>query len=155
VGIYDASDPTEQALSIGSNIWDFAPSVAFTYKTPPILVEGTEFSAKLFWNNYLENPKTHHFTGDLLNLDFAVTEHIGRFQIGATGFYAVQVEDDKLFGAPIPPDGRRAAILQLGGIASYDMPEHASSINLKSFSSVFAENTDTFWGVVFGWIRKF
>jgi hypothetical protein len=155
MGTYDASDPTEQALSIGTNLWDFAPTVAFTYTTPPILAEGTEISAKLFWNNYLENPKTHYFTGDLLNLDFAVTEHIGRFQIGATGFYAVQVEDDKLFGAPIPPDGRRAAILQLGGIVSYDMPEHASSIKLKSFSSVFAENTDTFWGVAFGWIKKF
>ena len=121
MGTYDASDPTEQALSIGTNIWGFAPTVAFTYTTPPLLAEGTEISAKLFWNNYLENPTTHYFTGDLLDLDFAVTEHIGRFQIGVTGFYAVQVEDDRLFGVPIPPDGRRGEILQLGGIVSYDM----------------------------------
>jgi len=102
-----------------------------------------------------QEPLSHYFTGDLLNLDFAVTEHIGRFQIGATGFYAFQVEDDRLFGVPIPPDGRRGEILQLGGIVAYDMPEYASSIKLKAFSSVFAENTDTFWGVAFRWIKKF
>ena len=57
VGTYDASDPTEQALSIGNNIWDLAPIVAFTYTTRPLLAEGTEISARFYWNNYLENPK--------------------------------------------------------------------------------------------------
>jgi hypothetical protein len=99
-GTYDASDLTTQALSIGTNIWDFAPSVAITYTTPPIIAEGTEFSAKLFWNNYLENPDTRYLTGDLLNVDFAITERIGKFQVGLTGFYAAQIEDDKLLGMP-------------------------------------------------------
>jgi hypothetical protein len=153
-GTYDASDLTEQALSIGTNIWDFAPTVAVTYMTPPLLAEGTEISAKFYWNNYLENPDTHYLTGDLLNVDFAVTERIGRFQIGATGFYAVQIEDDRLFGVPIPPDGRRAEILHLGGIVAFDMPEHASSVKLKALSSVFAENTPTFWSFVFSWVKK-
>jgi hypothetical protein len=154
-GTFDASDPTEQALSIGTNIWDFAPTVAFTYTTPPILAEGTEISAKLYWNNYLKNPETHYSTGDILNLDFAVTEHIGRFQIGAAGVYVVQIQDDKLFGVPIPPDGRRVEVLQLGGIVAYDMPEYASSLKVKANSTVFAENTVTFWSVTFGWIKKF
>lgn len=55
-------------------------------------------SAKFFWNNYLENPETHYLTGDVLNVDFAITEHIGRFQVGVTGFYAVQVGDDHIRG---------------------------------------------------------
>jgi hypothetical protein len=42
-----------------------------------------------------------------------------------------------------------------GGIVACDVPEHASSLKLKAFSSVFAENTDTFSGVAFGWIKKF
>ena len=155
IGTYDASDPTEQALSIGSNIWDFAPTVAFTYTTPPILAEGTEFSAKLFWNNYLENSETHYKTADVLNLDFAVTEHIGRFQIGVAGFYAIQFGDDKLFGVTVPPDGRQGDLLHLGGVVAYDMPEYNSSVKIKAAASVFATNNPTFWSAVVGWIKKF
>lgn len=155
VGAFDASDPTQHALSLGNNIWDFAPTVAFTYTTTPILAEGTEISAKFYWNNYLENTETNYRTGDLLNLDFAISEHIGRFQIGVTGFYAVQVEDDRLSGFLIPPDGRRAEMLQLGGVVNYDMPEYSASAKVKALSAVTAANTVTSWGVVFGWFQKF
>jgi len=155
IGTFDASDPTEQALSIGTNIWDLAPSIAFTYTTPPILAEGTEFSAKLFWNNYLENTETHYRTGDVFNLDFAITEHIGRFQVGATGFYALQREDDRVSGVSIPPDGRQGDLLQLGGIVAYDMPEYASSVKVKATSTVTAANTVSFSALVLGWIKKF
>ena len=155
LGKYDASDPLSQALSIGTNNWDFAPTIALTYTTPPILGEGTEFSAKLFWNNYLENPETNYLTGDLMNLDFAITEHIGRFQVGLAGFYAWQIDDDRIAGTVIPPDGRRGQALQLGGVIAYDMPEHATSMKLKAIASPFAENTVTSWNVVFGWIKKY
>lgn len=114
-GKYDASEHKNQGLSIAHNIYDFAPTVAFTYTTPPILAEGTEISAKLYWNNYLTNPTTQYKTGTLLDVDFAVSERIGRYQVGMAGLYAVQVEDDKLFGVSIPPDGRRTEVLNLGG----------------------------------------
>jgi hypothetical protein len=154
-GTYDASDPTTKALSIGQNIWDFAPTFGFTYTTPPILAEGTEISARLFWNNYIENPITHYFTGTLLNLDFAVSEHIGPFQVGVAGFYVAQVEDDERFGVAIPPDGLRAAGLELGGVINFDMPEYNSSVKVKALDTVFAANTVRFWAVVLGWIKKF
>lgn len=154
-GKFDAADPLRQALSPGTNIWDFAPTVAVTYTTKPILAEGTEFSAKFYWNNYLENSDTDYFTGDLLNLDFAVTEHIGRFQVGVAGFYAAQVGDDKVSGVSIPPDGRRGRAFQIGGVAAYDMPEYASSLKLKALASPYAENTVTSWSVVLGWIKKY
>jgi hypothetical protein len=102
-GTYDASDPTQQALSIGNSTWDFAPTFGLTYTTPPILAEGTEISVRFFWNNYLENPTTHYSAGDLLDLEFALTERIGRFQVGAAGFYFWQPEDDELFGVVVPP----------------------------------------------------
>lgn len=155
LGKYDGADPLSQALSPGNNIWDFAPTIALTYTTPAILADGTEFSAKLFWNTYLENPDTKYLTGDVLNLDFAITEHIGRFQVGVAGFYAAQIEDDKIAGIIAPPDGRRAQALQLGGVIAYDMPEHATSMKLKAIASPFAENTVTSWNVVFGWIKKY
>ena len=83
-----AFDPLQQALSISNNIWDFAPTAGFTYTTQPILADGTEISVRFFWNNYIENRDTHYQTGDLLDLEFAVSERIGRFQVGVTGFYA-------------------------------------------------------------------
>lgn len=155
VGVFDASDPLEQALSIGTNIWDIAPAAAFTYTTAPILAEGTEFSGKLYWNNYIKNGETDYRTGDLLNLDFAVTEHIGRFQLGVAGFYAKQVEDDEFRGISIPPDGRRGEVLQLGGVVAYDMPEYKSSVKIKALKSLEAEHTVDSWGVAVTWLKGF
>jgi hypothetical protein len=154
IGQYNATDITTQALSTGTNIWDFAPNVAFTYTTHPIIAEGTEVSAKLYWNNYLTNPATQYSTGSLLNLDFAISERIGRFQIGVAGFYAFQVADDRLFGVRIEPDGRRAEVLNLGAVLAYDMPEHAMSVKLKALTSVITANTVTTPGVVIGVFKK-
>lgn len=81
--------------------------MGFTYTSPPILADGTEISVRFFWNSYRENPATNYWAGDLFDFEFALTERIGRFQVGVTGFFAFQVEDDELLGVPIPPDGRR------------------------------------------------
>ncbi len=155
VGAFDHADPLSKALSPGHNTWDLAPSIAITYTTPPILADGTELSAKLFWNNYLEDPATHYLSGDVLTLDFALSEHIGPLQIGAAGTYAVQIEDDERFGIPVAPDGHQSAILQLGGVAAYDLPQYASSVKIKANTTVFAENSAAFWSVVLGWVKKF
>lgn len=155
VGQYDSTSLTDRARSIGTNIWDVSPAVAFTYTTRPILAEGTEFSGKLYWNNYWTNPDTDYRTGDLINLDFAITEHIGRFQIGVAGVYAKQVEDDKVDGASIPPDGRRGELLSLGGIVNYDMPECQTSVKIKAAKSVEVENTVDSWNVVLGVLKAF
>jgi hypothetical protein len=94
-------------------------------------------------------------TGDLLGLEFAVTERIGRFQLGVTGFYAFQDEDDELFGVAIPPDGRRTKVLELGPILNVDMPEYGSSVKVKGLFTGMAENTVRSWAVVLGWVKKF
>ena len=151
----DNADILARVLSIGTNIWDFAPSVALTYTTRPILAEGTEFSAKAYYNTYLENPDTHYLTGDIINVDFAVSEHIGRFQVGVAGFFATQIGDDELFGVPIPPDGLQAETLQMGPVIAYDMPKHTMSMKLKALTSVYSINTVTSWGVTFGVFKKF
>ena len=107
IGKYNVVDAVDQGLTIGNNLWDFAPTAAFTYVTKPILADGTEFSAKLFVNNYLQNPATHYYTGRVINIDFAVSEHIAKFQVGLAGFYAFQTADDRLNGIPIPPTGEK------------------------------------------------
>ena len=155
IGKYNAFDATIQGLTLGNNIWDFAPNAAVTYTTPPILAEGTEISAKLYWNNYLTNRATDYSTGTLLNLDFAVTERIGRFQLGLAGFYTFQVADDRQFGVRLPPDGRRVEILDLGGVIAYDMPEYGASLKVKALTTAITQNTVGAWGVSMGWIKKF
>lgn len=152
-GSYDDSDILSRVLSIGTNIWDFAPSVAITYTTPPILAEGTEFSAKAYYNHYLENPATNYLTGDLVNIDFAISEHIGRFQVGVAGLYAWQLEDDELFEIPVP-DVRLKALL-LGPVVNYDIPESAASVRLKLLRTVFARSTVTSWNAILGFVKKF
>jgi hypothetical protein len=153
-GTFTASDATQQALSIGTHTWDFAPTFGMTYTTPPILADGTEFSLRFLWNNYLENTATQYSTGDLLDLEFALSERIGRLQVGVTGFYAWQSEDDELFGLSIPPDGRRAKIFQIGPILNFDMPEHRSSVKVKALFTGPIENSVRSWGVALGWITK-
>jgi hypothetical protein len=106
-------------------------------------------------NRDLENPTTHYSTGDLLDFEFALTEHIGKFQVGVTGFYAFQSEDDKLFGVPIPPDGRRTTNVEIAPIVNYDMPDSNSSMKIKALTTILTENTVRSWAVVFGWYKKF
>jgi hypothetical protein len=155
VGRYSVVDATTQGLTIGNNVWDFAPTVAFTYMTKPILAEGTEISAKLYWNNYLTNPATKYLTGSLIDIDFAISERIGRFQVGVTGYYAFQVADDQQAGVVIPPDGRRGEVLTLGGVLAYDMPEHSASIKIKALTTVIEHNTVRSSGIAIGWFQKF
>lgn len=156
IGEYSAPDPLRQAISAGSNIWDVAPTVGFTYTTPPILAEGTEVSVRLFWNNYWENPETRYLMGDIINIDFAVTERIGPLQIGLAGFFATQIEDDKLFGVQAPPDGRQAEVLGLGGVAVYDLPQYATSLKLKAITTApHVEYTVESWSVLFSALKKF
>ena len=153
-GQYNSTDPTTRALSAGSNIWDFAPHIAFTYTSAPILADGTEFSTKIYWNKYRTNPATQYSTGDLINIDFAVSERIGRFQVGVTGFYAFQVADDKQFGIPVPPDGQRVKLLNLGGVLAYDMPEFGAFIKIKWLQTVFVENSAHSRGIVLTFVKK-
>ncbi|MGD9667814.1 MAG: transporter [Hyphomicrobiaceae bacterium] len=155
LGRFDAQSPTDRARSTGTNIYDIAPSVAVTYTTPPLLFEGTEFSAKFYLNKYLENPETSYLTGSIASLDFALSERMGRFQIGVAGNYLIQFEDDELLGVAVPPDGRRAESLTLGPVLNVDVPEYGAALKLKMQSSVYARNSVKFWGMSFGWVRKF
>jgi hypothetical protein len=153
-GKYDSKLQVSNGITIGNNTWDVAPTIAFTYTTPPLLAEGTEFSAKLYWNNYGTNPDTHYQAGSLLDIDFAVTEHIGRFQVGLTGFYAFQIADDRKSGIVVAPDGREIELLNLGGVVNYDLPELGAAIRVKALTTVVARNAVVSQSVVVGFVKK-
>lgn len=154
-GRWHLDEATRQGLVIGNNLWDFAPHVAVTYMTPPILAEGTEFSAKLYWNNYLTNPATQYTTSSILDVDFALTERIGRVQLGVAGYYAFSLGDDYDHGVRVLPDGRRGAALALGPVVAVDMPEHQATLKLKAVTTLISENTLGSTGALIGWVRKF
>lgn len=152
-GSYDDTTRTRQVLSMGTNIWDFAPALGVTYTTAPILAEGTEFSAKAYWNNYLENPSTQFWTGDVINVDFAVSERIGRWQVGLAGVYGVQTDTDERAGVPLP--NTEALALLLGPVVNYDMPASRSSVKAKMLRTVYAENYVESLTFALTWHRKF
>jgi hypothetical protein len=79
--LYDARVQASNGITVSNNIYDIAPSIAFTYTTPPLLAEGTEFSTKIYLNNYVCNSATDYLTGKNTNVDFAVSEHVGRWQL--------------------------------------------------------------------------
>lgn len=153
-GQYDVKLATTQALSVGNNTFDVAPSFAFTFTTPPMIAEGTEVSAKTYLNNYATNPETRYLAGTLLNVDFAISERIGRFQAGIAGFYATQLTDDKLNGLRIEPDGRRAELLMLGPVLNYDMPTIGAAVKAKVVHSVVAKNTVNNYVGVLSFVKK-
>ena len=96
-----------------------------TYTTPPLIADGTEFSARLHWNNYRPTGDDYSY-GPLLNVDFAVSEVIGRVQVGIAGRYGFQTADDKLNGVTIAPDGRRSETLSLGPVLAVNIERHRS-----------------------------
>ena len=140
-GKYDAQLAAIQGLTTGNNIYDFAPSVAFTYMMPPIIADGTEFSAKLYWNNYLTNPATQYSTGTSARPGLrsfrtgrAITDRSGRLlRFSSGGRQTVRRND--------PPDGRRADVLELGGVVAYDIPELGAFLKVKALTTIIAANT--------------
>lgn len=154
IGRYSASVAASHGLTVGNNIWDFAPLAAFTYVSLPILGEGTELSAKAYLNTYLTNPDTQYQTGSVINVDFALTERIGRIQFGLAGAYVGQVEDDTLFNNRVGPYGRRVEVISLGLAAVYDMPEFGASIKVKGLTSVAAKNAVEGFGLSLTFFKK-
>lgn len=141
-------------ISIGNNIYDVAPSVAVTYTTPPLIAEGTEFSAKLYWNDYGINPDTQYKASPLIDVDFAVSERVGRYQLGLAGVYLTQTGEDRQFGVVVPPDGRRLEYMALGGVLNYDMPEFGAAIRVKAMSTVLGRNTGISQVIAIGFAKK-
>ncbi|MGB6445998.1 MAG: transporter [Xanthobacteraceae bacterium] len=101
IGNYNQQLQEMNGVTLGNNAFDLAPSMAVTYTTPPLIADGTEFSAKFYWANYATNPVTQYHASQLLDVDFALTEHIGRFQLGPAGFYVFQTGQDRQFGTVV------------------------------------------------------
>ncbi len=140
IGNYNQQLQEMNGVTLGNNTFDLAPSMAVTYTTPPLIADGTEFSAKFYWDNYATNPITQYHASQLLDVDFALTEHVGRFQVGPAGFYVFQTGQDRQFGTVVPPDGRRLEYMAVGGVINYDIAEYNALIRFKANTTVFSQN---------------
>lgn len=140
IGIFDS----QEVGNPGFNNWVLSPNVAFTYRTKPLLLDATEFSARVYYNhNFDRDDSTGGFTyrdGDYLSTDFAITERYNRFQFGLAGNVRWQIEDDE--GTPATPaaDGQRHKSIRLGPIVAVDFPEHRTTLTLKYLTDVYSRN---------------
>jgi hypothetical protein len=128
----------------GFNNWVVSPNIAFTYRTKPLLLDATEFSARVFYNHNFERKDStggfRYRDGDYLSADFAVTERYKNLQFGLAGNVNWQIQDDEGSPAVNPTDGRRHVSLRLGPILAVDFPESRSTVSLKFLTDVYSRN---------------
>lgn len=154
VGQYDHNLQAMNGVSLGNKTFDVAPSVAFTYTTPPFFAEGTEISSKIYLNSYATNPVTDYRAGPLVDVDFAVSEHFGRFQVGSAGVFLRQIAGDRQFGAAVLPDGRRLEYLAVGAVLDYDFADIGAALKFKALTTVVAENCGVSRVLVISFAKK-
>lgn len=137
-GKYDA--PPQN--SAGHNVYIYIPNFAATYLTGPnFMGDGLEFSLHVFFDIVGHNSATNYSTGPIYDIDAAISERIGRWQIGVQGYYARQWEDDTQNGRVVAPNGKRLVAANVGPIISYDIPEWKSTVKFKVQLPVYSRNT--------------
>lgn len=137
VGKYNTTD----LYTTGQNTYYYIPNVALTYLTRPnFLGDGTEFSAHFFQDIAGENPRTNYKNGLVVDVDVAISEIIGRWQVGVAGYYARQFTDDRVNAQPVP-GGNRFASAAVGPVIAYRIPECKCSVKFKAMISVFTRNS--------------
>lgn len=147
--------------SLGSLV--VQPNIAYTYRTKPMLLDGTEFSARLAYNHVTERdsdiiPGTRCKDGDYIALDFAVTERYRNFQFGIAGTYMKQIQDDKPgAGYPVgalPIGGGRMEELAIGPVLNIDLGP-STAIKIKYTKSVVSKSLTKgdLFGIIF--VKKF
>jgi hypothetical protein len=148
----------EKVGNPGFSNWVLSPNVAVTYRTHPILLEGTEYSARVFYNhNFERDDSTGGFSyrdGDYLSADFAVTERFSRYQFGLAGNVKWQIEDDSGSPAIRATDGQRHKSVRLGPILAVDFPEARSTVTLKYLTDVYNRNSFKGDYVMLSFIKK-
>ncbi|WDU64048.1 transporter [Pseudomonas poae] len=150
-GRYDKDKP----VNTGGNTWIISPNIAATYLTDPkysLGGDGTELSARLFYSMPQENTATHFDAGTVINVDWAITERYGKWQVGIAGQQAKQIESDKR------PDGTRTNASKfsagsIGPVVSLFVPSIGSQIKIKAGANYDAKNTFSGYSLVMvmGW----
>jgi hypothetical protein len=127
--------------SSGHNTYFVIPNFAATYLTAPNFAgDGAEISAHLFFDHAFENPTTNYVSGDVVDIDYALSERTGRFQYGLNGYYATQVNNDSKNGILVQPDGKHYVAMKIGPIIAYDIPRLGMTVKFKATFPVIIHN---------------
>ncbi|NTF34231.1 SphA family protein [Rhizobium skierniewicense] len=154
IGSYDG----DAVGNTGFGAATLSPGIAFTYRTVPLLLDATEFSAHVSYNHVFEHSGSaggfDYRDGDYVIADFAVTERWKMAQFGLAGSYVRQVEDDE--GSLAIPTGSRGRVgsLKIGPIISFDLAEGAG-VRLKYLFNVEAKNTYEADTLMVSFFKKF
>ena len=68
-------------------------------------------------------------------------ERTGVWQYGLAGYYAQQIQNDYQNNSLVLPSGKHLTALDLGPVLAYDIPSLKTTIKLKIYIPVTAENT--------------
>ena len=113
----------------GKGSFVISPNVGFSYLTGILpFGEGTEITAKAFYNVGTYNIATQYTSGDVVDIDYAISERIGRWQAGVAGSFATQVNNDYKSGLQVPQNGHRLVSASTGPVIAYDF---ANGVTVK------------------------
>ena len=130
-----------QISAPGHNTYFIIPNFALTYLTlPNRLGDGVEFSGRVFYDHSTLNNATSYQSGDVIDLDWGISERNGRLQYGVIGTAASQLQDDKIHGRMAPTNGNRLVDVEVGPVVAYDLPKTGLFLKAKAAWDVYARN---------------
>jgi hypothetical protein len=84
----------------------------------------------------------------VLDLDFAVSERYGHWQVGLAGAAADQLFNDGRHGVKVEPNGKRLVVIKLGPVINYDVPDSSISLKAKLLAPVYVRNSAAVTGLI-------
>jgi hypothetical protein len=130
---------TRQLANTSLNHWAVMNRIAGTYFNPKT---GWQVNGAAIYSVNWENPATDYETGNILNLDGAITKNFGRWSVGAVGYAMIQTTGDSGAGARLGSFESR--VYGAGPIVTYtlgDNPADALTFIAKYYQEFDAENT--------------
>lgn len=125
----------------------FIPNISATYLTQPNLIgEGVQLDLHAFYNRQLSIPHLDYDSGDVIDIDFAAAERMGRWTAGVAGSYAFQLQDDR--SGPehviVNGNGNHFESLFIGPVVGFYIPSWRTSIKFKYLNPIVSRNTLNF-----------
>ena len=120
-------------ITDSGNALVYDPNVALTYNTGPRLAiqDNTQLSLRAFYAVPQQNPATRYTSGNILDVDWSVTEQFGLFRAGVAGYYQTQITADHAPGGLMLADGNRFTDAGAGPVFEYIFPRAGVFVKAK------------------------
>jgi hypothetical protein len=128
-----------QLANTSLNHWAIMPRLAGTWFDPKT---GWQINAAAIYSVNWENPATNYETGNILNLDGAITKNLGPFGVGAVAYAMIQTTGDSGSGARLGSFESR--VYGVGPILTFTTsadPAKALTILIKGYHEFDAQHT--------------